>query len=367
MREAYGILMPAYRPEPVMVEYLKKLRDQWDGLILLIDDGSGPDYREQFQAAERLGAVVCRQEKNRGKGAAIKLGLTWCQEHRPELSGVVTVDCDGQHSLEDVEKVLAAMDRNPGSLILGCRSFGEGTPVRSQIGNRMTSAAMRIFYGISLEDTQTGLRGLPASWFPGLLSLSGERYEYELNMLIAARREGIPMATVPIRTVYFNENEGSHYRTVRDSLRIMQAICRGLIQYGLSSALSALVDVSIYAVLVKFVFVGALLSERIFLAAVIGRILSSVVNYNCNRQLPYVQNRRLFPTFVRYYTLWSIQLFSSFGLVWLGCRYLGIDELTAKLAADLLLAAVSYQVQLHWVFREQEEGEGILRKRRERA
>lgn len=261
MREDYGILMPAYRPEPVMVEYLKKLRDQWDGLILLIDDGSGPDYREQFQAAERLGVVVCRQEKNRGKGAAIKLGLTWCQEHRPELSGVVTVDCDGQHSLEDVEKVLAAMDRNPGSLILGCRSFGEGTPVRSQIGNRMTSAAMRIFYGISLEDTQTGLRGLPASWFPGLLSLSGERYEYELNMLIAARREGIPMATVPIRTVYFNENEGSHYRTVRDSLRIMQAICRGLIQYGLSSALSALVDVSIYAVLVKFVFVGALLSE----------------------------------------------------------------------------------------------------------
>lgn len=54
------------------------------------------------------------------------MGLTWCQEHRPELSGVVTVDCDGQHSLEDVEKVLAAMDRNPGSLILGCRSFGEG-------------------------------------------------------------------------------------------------------------------------------------------------------------------------------------------------------------------------------------------------
>lgn len=367
MRRVYGILMPAYRPEPEMLEYLRGLRARWDGLILLIDDGSGPEYRERFQAAEQLGAVVCRQEPNCGKGAAIKLGLAWCMEHRPELAGVVTVDCDGQHSLEDVENVLAAMERSPGALILGCRSFGAGTPARSQIGNRMTAAAMKAFYGISLEDTQTGLRGLPAAWFPALLALSGQRYEYELNMLIAARREGIRMVTVPIRTVYFNDNEGSHYRPVRDSLRIFRVICRGLIQYGLSSTLSALVDVGIYALLVKFVFVGAILSERIFLAAVIARILSSLVNYNCNRQLPYVQNRRLFPTFVRYYALWSVQLFASFGLVWLGCRYLGMDELAAKLAADLLLAAISYQVQLRWVFREQEEGEGLLGKRRERA
>lgn len=367
MRGEYGILMPAYQPEAEMIVYLRNLRESWKGLILLIDDGSGPEYQERFQEAEQLGVFVWHQERNQGKGAAIKRGLAWCMEYHPELSGIVTVDCDGQHSREDVMRMLMTMEQNSDDLILGCRSFGQGTPARSQMGNRITSMAMKAFYGIALTDTQTGLRGLPASWFPALLTLPGNRYEYELNMLIAARRDGIRMVTLPIQTLYFCENEGSHYRTVRDSLRIFGVMCCGIIQYGVSSALSALVDVAIYGIFVKWILVRANFSERIFLSAVIARVLSSVVNYNCNRKLPYVQNRRLLPTLVRYYLLWAVQLLSSFGLVWFGCRYWGMDELFSKLTADLFLAVVSYQVQLRWVFREQAEGERVLRKWRERA
>ena len=171
------------------------------------------------------------------------------------------------------------------------------------------------------------------------------------------------MKVIPIQTLYFRENAGSHYRTVVDSLRAVRVLAGGLIQYGLSSVLSAVVDVAFYAVLVKWILAGFPLGEKLFLAAATARILSSLVNYSCNRRLPYMQNRRLFPTFIRYYTLWTVQLASSFGLVWLLCRFLGMDELVAKLAADLFLAAVSYQIQLRWVFRQQQEGEGVWRKK----
>ncbi len=343
------IVIPAYQPAQTLPQYVRDLRRALDCCVLVVDDGSDGACRPWFDEAERIpGCRVLRHEHNRGKGAALKTAFQWLRTQQG-LQSIITADCDGQHSVRDVMRVAEQCREHSGALVLGCRTFGEGTPRRSMVGNRVTARAMKLLYNIDLEDTQTGLRGIPASMLEPLCTLRGERYEYELNMLILAHSLAVPMVKVPIETLYFDNNAGSHYRPVRDSLRVTGQLLRGLGQYGLSSVLSAAADVFVYALLVKWALAGLPQSARILCAAVLARLLSSVVNYALNRRLPYVQTREIRQTAVRYYILLTVQLVCSVSGAWL-LTALGVDELAAKWATDLLLAAGSYQVQLHWVF-----------------
>ena len=346
------IVIPAYEPGGEFVPYAQEVLAAGLGPVLVVDDGSGPAYAPVFAALAEMGCTVLAHEQNRGKGAALKTALRWYGAHEDGCAGIVTADCDGQHTVKDVRRVCEAMEACPGTLVLGCRDFGPGTPARSATGNRVTSAAMRVLYNIDLKDTQTGLRGIPNGMHRDLLEVRGERYEYELNMLIYAKQRSIPYTIVPIETVYFNNNEGSHYRTVADSARIIHQLGSGLVQYAMSAGLSVVVDVFVYCVLVKWLLLGLPLAPRLFFAAVIARTLSSVVNYTCNRRLPYVQNKKIGPTVAKYYCLWLAQLMLSFVGVWAACTGLHMDDMLAKLLVDALLAVASYQVQLRWVFSE---------------
>ena len=346
------IVIPAYCPAPSLVDYVAQLLSAQDGPVTVVDDGSGGEYAAVFAALEPLqGCTVLHHPQNRGKGAAIKTAITWYREHAQGLDGIITADCDGQHAVGDVVRMAQAVAQSPQALVLGTRTFGPDTPRRSSTGNRVISWVMNALYGIELTDTQTGLRGLPNRLLPTLETLAGDRYEYELNMLIEANRMCVPFVLVPIETIYFDNNSGSHYRTVIDTLPIIALLSRGLVQYGLSSALSAGVDVVTYALLVKVVLLALPFTPRLVIAAVAARAVSSVVNYSCNRRLPYVQNTKVASTMPRYYVLWAFQLAASIGLVALLYQVVGMDELLAKLLVDLVLAIASYQVQMRWVFR----------------
>lgn len=345
------IVIPAYEPEEKLLDYVTALLGAQLGPIVVVDDGSGARYAPLFAALGPLGCTVLTHAQNRGKGAAIKTALEWYRLHAAGCCGVVTADCDGQHTVRDVRRVCEALAQNPRALVLGCRDFGAGTPARSLAGNRATSAALRALYDIRLDDTQTGLRGLPNALHAGLRTLRGERYEYELNVLLYAKQQGFAFAVVPIETVYFENNAGSHYRTVQDSARILLQLCAGLAQYALSAGLSVVVDVLLYGVLVKWALAAWPTAPRLFWAAVAARTCSSAVNYACNRRLPYVQEKRIGVTIAKYYCLWLVQLLASFAGVWALCAGLRWDEMPAKLLIDALLAIVSYQVQLRWVFR----------------
>ncbi|MFR2591704.1 MAG: glycosyltransferase family 2 protein, partial [Ruthenibacterium lactatiformans] len=240
------IVIPAYEPGGEFVPYAQEVLAAGLGPVLVVDDGSGPAYAPVFAALAEMGCTVLTHEQNRGKGAALKTALRWYGAHEDGCAGIVTADCDGQHTVKDVRRVCEAMEACPGTLVLGCRDFGPGTPARSATGNRVTSAAMRVLYNIDLKDTQTGLRGIPNGMHGDLLEVRGERYEYELNMLIYAQQRSIPYTIVPIETVYFNNNEGSHYRTVADSARIIHQLGSGLVQYAMSAGLSVVVDVFVY-------------------------------------------------------------------------------------------------------------------------
>lgn len=270
-----------------------RLTDTVDGLlragfsqIVLVDDGSQPGARTFFEAAaSRPGVALLRHEVNRGKGAAMKTAFSWLLEHRPDCPGVVTVDGDGQHHPEDAVACARRMEEE-NRLILGCRDFSQpDVPPRSRMGNRITRGVFRIFCGLTVSDTQTGLRAIPMEYLSRLAAVAGERYEYETNMLLALKDLDIPWDEVKIRTIYLDENQESHFRAVRDSWRIYKLILARFFRYTLSSLASAIVDTGLFALL-SALLAGLLTGTALTASAAIGaRALSSLLNFTLNRRL----------------------------------------------------------------------------------
>lgn len=181
------VVIPAYQPDERLSRYVADLKASGFTAITVVDDGGGPAYAALFDALEREGCRVLRHEVNRGKGAALKTAFRLL-EADPDLDAVVTADCDGQHTAEDVRLVVEGLKKAPDTLVLAQRRFDKNTPKRSLAGNRATSFALRVLYDICLPDTQTGLRGIPAGMLSELAELKGDRYDYELNMLMWAKR-----------------------------------------------------------------------------------------------------------------------------------------------------------------------------------
>ena len=145
------------------------------------------------------------------------------------MKGVITIDGDGQHLTKDIIACGERMLREENKVILGCRDFDQpGVPPRSVAGNKTTSRMFRLFYGIRLSDTQTGLRAIPRDFLADFIRIEGERFEYETNMLLKMKKRGILFLEQPITTVYDPEDYSSHYNALKDSWRIFRVMFKGL-------------------------------------------------------------------------------------------------------------------------------------------
>ena len=240
------VVIPALSPDPKVTDYVSALLDKGFRQVVVVDDGSGEAFAGTFYTLEGMeGCTVLRHEKNRGKGRALKTAFAhilncplW------EGSAVVTADADGQHSVEDVCAVAAAAAAEEKRLVMGVRDLSlPNVPTRSKIGNRVTSWAFHLLYGVRLEDTQTGLRGIPWGLLRWCAGIEGDRFEYEMNMLIKAAREHVELRQVSIEVIYYDNNAGSHLHTVRDAWRVFCILMAGLGWYTAAAALSAAADV----------------------------------------------------------------------------------------------------------------------------
>ena len=220
-----GVLIPTYRPEKQLEPLVSSLLQLELRPIVVVDDGSGPEWSEQFNRLQEMSEVeVVSRSVNRGKGAAIRIGLEYVQSRYPQWEGVVTADSDGQHLPEDVHRVVLQLKETPQSLVLGCRKFETKIPFRSRIGNVLTRWVCQLMLKQSLSDTQTGLRGIPAGCFETLLRLRSDRFEFEMEMLLVLSTQGVTFVEVPIATVYESGNRQSHFRPLADSIRIYKVL-----------------------------------------------------------------------------------------------------------------------------------------------
>ena len=215
------ILIPAFQPGPQLPALIERLAQSAVPAIVIVDDGSSPECAEIFELCATFPQVhPLRHETNLGKGAAIKTGIRYILETFPDCTGAVTADADGQHDPADILRIASALEQNPDCLVLGARQFDRQVPVRSRIGNLATRALARAILGQRVQDSQTGLRGLPRKLLPYLCDLPSSGYEFELDMLIAAKHLGLAVVEEPIETIYAPGNPTSHFDPLRDSMKI---------------------------------------------------------------------------------------------------------------------------------------------------
>lgn len=321
-------LIPAYKPEPAVVDTVRQLFESGEfGGVVVINDGSGSEFDPMFQSLEDLGAVVLRHYTNLGKGMGLRTGLNYAACAFPRSVGVVTLDADGQHLVNDILSVARQLTLTPHALVLGCRCFGEGTPLRSRLGNQTTRRFMRLLAGLNISDTQTGLRGIPLSFIPSLLRLKTMGYDFELDMLIQAKKQHLPLIELPIETVYIEDNRSSHFNPLLDSMKIYLVFLR----YNVSSLLTAGVD---YAVFMTCTLLGLSLASSMAL----GRVCSWVVNYGVNRKFVFKSDKGYVQSLVPY-LLFEV----SMALV----SYIAIDSLFRSMAFNVYAAKVVVETSLY--------------------
>ena len=239
-------LIPSYRPTALFCELLEEFWQMDPSPIVVVDDGSGVAYGELFQRAARVrDTVVLKNAVNLGKGAALKHGMNHVLVNYPDCMGVVTADADGQHAADDILKVANELQSRSAGVIFGSRDFKRDVPFRSKIGNVISRYIYRFLIGLNLSDTQTGLRGIPRQLMELSLAIRSNRYEFETEQIIAAKTAGLQFREVPIRTVYIDDNSGSHFNPVLNSFRIYFVLLR----YALSSIATALTDFFVFYIL----------------------------------------------------------------------------------------------------------------------
>jgi glycosyltransferase involved in cell wall biosynthesis len=222
-----AVLIPAWEPDEHLPAIVGSLAALGCRAILVIDDGSSAASSAIFQDLRDIpGVSLVRHPRNLGKGRAIKTGLQTFLADLPEYTGVVTADADGQHTVEDIARVAAMHDQESQRLVLGVRCLNPEMPFRSRFGNELTRYVFRGVTGITLADTQTGLRGFPRALVPEILALHGDRYEYEMNVLACWCSPSRTPIQVPIETVYTDGNRSSRFRPIRDSIRIYRVLLR---------------------------------------------------------------------------------------------------------------------------------------------
>lgn len=344
MSNKYVALIPAYKPSAFLPELLKQLKDL-DFEIVLVDDGSGPEYERLFFECSRH-AEVLHHSKNSGKGCALKTGLAYILMHYPQNSIVVTVDADGQHRVDDAFAICQIAERHPFTLVLGSRKLKENVPLRSQFGNTVTRFVYRISTGLNVHDTQTGLRAFDISLLPKLLEIPGSRYEYEMNVLLQFARNKIRIIEHEIETIYIDDNAGSHFDSVKDSFRIYKEI----LKFSASSLVGFLVDYAAYSIL--------LLTGNLRLANVIARVISASVNFTLNRRFVFKSKEKLLPAAIKYFLLATAILFGNTLLLEFFVNICGINQMLAKIITEIAFFVLSWSIQRLIVFKKHAGGDG---------
>lgn len=358
-----AIVLPSLDPDAKFQGVVNGLIAKGFEHIVIVNDGSAAENLHWFEeAAEYECCTVLYHEVNKGKGRALKNAFAYVADNLPQVEGVITIDGDGQHLLEDIVACGERMLQTGEGVVLGCRDFNQpGIPPRSVAGNKTTSRFFKLLFNIRLADTQTGLRAIPAKYLRDFCDIEGERFEYETNMLLNMKRMGIPFIEQPIATVYDPDDYSSHYNAVKDSIRIFKVMFKFLttgsgFRYIVSAVLSALVDNGLYFLLLTLLgasFTTAALASTV--AQLIARALSSFFNFNMNDLYVFRSRENYWKAMGKYYCLCLPQTFVTVvcltGLIAALNVHVPIIATGVKLLLELVIFILSYCIQNKWVFK----------------
>lgn len=352
MSDEVILLIPALDPDQHLLDFLDELMKRWQGPVVLVDDGSGEAaVNDIFPAAKAMAGdacVVVRHACNLGKGRALKTGFNEVLNRWPGAAGVITADADGQHRPEDIIKCADRLRKNPDALTLGCRDFHEeNVPFKSRAGNRITRCFMRFLCGVNVSDTQTGLRAIPTAFMKSLMNVSGERFDFETNMLLEARTESVAIEEQTIDTVYIEQNRASHFNPLTDSIRIYSL----LLKFCSSSFIGFIADIVLFTLFIRAFSVLGLGAWLITACTVAARVLSAGINFTLNRTMVFRSRQNAGTSAVKYAILCILQMAASAALVTSAAGVFTVSTVVLKVIVDFVLFLISFQIQRSIVFK----------------
>lgn len=338
------VIIPSYNPDYHLGKVLQEVHEQTDYQIIVVDDGSNESCKKNFTGFNP-NDILLRHEVNKGKGAAIKTALNYLIEHDMN-DGVVFIDGDGQHRIQDVVNVVTEWEANPNAVILGTRTFEKKIPWKSKLGNEATKFFFYLLTGKKMKDTQTGLRAFGKEYFKEMSEVGGERYEYEMNALISLVKQKRKIIEVPITTVYEDDkNETTHFRPIRDSIRIYSVLFRFLF----SSCACALID---YATFFLLLFLCGNPEEGLSVVAcnVAARVVSGISNYCINRGYVFNSKAKRVASGLQYAILCIAILTFNSTCLFIFTEFLKFPPAITKLIVETFSFIVSFLVQHRIIF-----------------
>lgn len=336
------VLIPAYEPSEILITIVKKFKEV-NFKTVVVNDGSGNEFYSTFSEVSKY-AIVLNHSENMGKGHALRTGLIYIKKNFGNCT-ILTADADGQHSISDSIIVALSAQEHTDGVTLGSRSFDKNVPLRSRFGNTATRLVYKLFTGTYLRDTQTGLRAFSSSLIDFMVNVNGERYEYEMNVLLELSRSNIPIYEKTIETIYYDDNSQSHFDTIKDSIRVYGNI----LKFAASSFIGFVVDYSLYSLLV--IITSPFGDFGIPFSNIAARIVSASVNFSINKHMVFKNNGSILKTGTQYFLLAScILLFNTILLSFL-VEKAGINKFTAKIFTEITFFIFSWLIQRYFIFK----------------
>ena len=210
-----SIILPAKNEAEGLRRTLPGLRARFpDAEILVVDDGSTDGSTGDLATTDRC--TLLHHPVNQGKGAALLTGFAAAQQAGCDWA--ITIDADGQHRPSDARAFLEIADGGRRQLVVGCREgmHGANVPWTSRFGRGFSNFWVWMAGGPRLRDSQSGFRLYPLPEILACRTLA-RRYQFEVEILVAARRHGLPVSEVPVSVVYQPKGEQiSHFHPWRD-------------------------------------------------------------------------------------------------------------------------------------------------------
>jgi glycosyltransferase involved in cell wall biosynthesis len=220
MSERVMVLIPAYNAAKTLGNIVRDAKAVVSDVVV-VNDGSRDDTAAVARAA---GATVVDHPQNRGKGGALKTGFAYAVEHG--YDAVVTLDADGQHLPREIPKFLQARAETKADLIIGGRAhlFGEMLP-RRRLANRFSAWSISKAAGKRITDSQSGFRLYSANLLRNV-RLRTEGFDLESEVIVRAGVGGFKVLTIPIDLGFVDGISTSHYKPIKDTLRIAWTVTR---------------------------------------------------------------------------------------------------------------------------------------------
>lgn len=343
MYDKIVVLIPAYEPTLKMIDLLKDLK-KYNLDIVVVNDGSKEEYNDIFEEAQKY-SIVLKHKNNLGKGAALKTGLKYITKTQKDTL-IITVDCDGQHSIKDILKIIDYSLKNPNELVLGKRLRNKKIPIKSKFGNAITRFFYKTITGLDVYDTQTGLRAFSSKLIPFMLKINGDRFEYEMNVLLKCPSNNIKIKEIEIETIYIDNNSHSHFNPIKDSILIYKEIFKFL----MSSFISFIIDYITYTILL-------LITNKLLVSNIIARVISATINFNINKKIVFNNKTKNNKLIIKYFLLAiSILIVNTFLLNILVNMFL-LNKYLAKILVEIILLFISWIVQKKVIFYESDTNE----------